>query len=201
MLWLLYLCSFSSLRIPLSIKFTWGHLHITAHLNNGLTEVLLNICQILRRHTGSKHSPFNTSKCIGTHTTTQILVNRTATYIPSHKEWLSAHCFTANKLHLVISGKWHIWRYVRVGDVVNVPIMPQPLLRLAPCVPHLRLVVPNGTASLLHQLGVVAALASIGAVAVVPHLLWHRGHEGDGKAHPDVRMGGRRCAVKATFRL
>ena len=76
--------------------------------------------------------------------------------------------------------------------MVNVPITPQPRFRLSPCVPHLRLVVPNGTASLLHQLGVVAALASVGAVAMVPHLLWYRGHEGDGKAHPDVRMAGRR---------
>lgn len=66
--------------------------------------------------------------------------------------------------------------------------------------PHLWLVVPNGTASLLHQLGVVAALASVVAVAVVPHLLWHGGHKGDGKAHPVVRTGVE-GAVKVAFTL
>ena len=201
MLWLLYLCSFSSLRIPL-----FHQIHLTAPSHHGppqqwshrgAPEHLSDTTQTQAENT----PPFNTPNCISTHATTQILVNRTARYIPSHKEWLLAHCFTAHKLHLVISGRRHIWRYVRVGDVVNIPITPQPLLRLAPCVPHLRLVVPNGTASLLHQLGVVAALASVGAVAVVPHLLWYCGHEGDGKAHPDVRTGGRRCAVKATFIL
>ena len=61
-----------------------------------------------------------------------------------------------------------------------------------PCAPHLGFIVPNGTASFLHKLGVVAALASVGAVAMVPHLLWYGGHEGNGKAHPDRKEGGSR---------
>lgn len=61
---------------------------------------------------------------------------------------------------------------------VNGPF--QPCLHL---LQQRRLVVPDGAAPLGDVLGLTTALALAVAVAVVPHLFWGSGHQGDGQPH------------------